>query len=48
MQGKGFHLLQELKKDLNNVQKVVMIDLFETNTTAANMFLSLDVNDADL
>jgi hypothetical protein len=25
-----------------------MIDLFETNTAAADMFLSLDVNDADL
>jgi hypothetical protein len=45
---KASSLLQELEKDLNNVQKVAMIDLFETNMAAADMFLLLDVNDADL
>ena len=40
--------LPRLKKGLTNKQKVALMDLFEMNTAAADMFLSLDEDDGSL
>jgi hypothetical protein len=41
--------LQKLKeKNLTNEQMVAMMDLFETNTAAADMFSSLEEHNVDL
>ena len=45
---KAAQCLQKLKKDLSNKQKVVIMDLFETNMAAADMFLALEEKDESL
>ena len=40
--------LQKLEKDLGNKQKVAIMDLFETNMAAADMFLALEEEDESL
>jgi hypothetical protein len=39
---------QRLKKTLTNEQKVAIMDLFETNMVAADMFLAVDEHDDGL
>ena len=40
--------LQKLEKNLNNEQKVAILDLFETSTAAADMFLAVDKDNEGL
>ena len=40
--------LQKFKKDLSNEQKIAIMDLFETNIAAADMFLVLEEEDESL
>ena len=45
---KAAQCLQKLKKDLSNKQKIAIMDLFETNMAAADMFLVLEEEDESL
>ena len=45
---KAAQCLQKLEKNLSNEQKVAIMDLFETNTAAADMFLALEEEDESL
>jgi hypothetical protein len=46
--GKAARHLQKLEKNLTDNQKVAMLDLFETSTAAADMFLVVDPDNVSL